>query len=113
MSKRQEILYKIIGERIKQYRELANLTQDALANKSDVSRSSISNFEVNKHQAPIHTLYKVCQALSISIIDLLPTEEQITSRLAKESIDEVYDIILQNSLASQSTVNVISQHIKK
>ncbi len=66
-----EIDYKTIGLRIKKARINANITQEGLANKADVSTGFINNIERGGKGMSLETLVGIANALSVSPDDLL------------------------------------------
>lgn len=58
----------MLGERIRHYRNLKNMTGQELARKVGVSRSLISQIEQDTANPSIDTLRKITQALDISIV---------------------------------------------
>lgn len=82
-------LYNIIGKLIRTRREQVEFTQEELARRVGLTRTSISNIESGKQKIQIHTLYAIAQALEIPAQTLLPTSEtqqtkEIEQRLPKE-----------------------------
>ena len=69
----------MIGGRIKSNRESINLSQLELSEKLHISRSSISNIEVGRHQVPLFTLYEISKELNVNIKDLVPTFDEVTA----------------------------------
>ncbi len=65
-------LYQEIGKRIRQARIAAGMTQHALAEQSDLARSSVTNIESGNQQAPVHVLWRIAGAVGVSIRTLLP-----------------------------------------
>lgn len=61
-----------VGKRIKQNREQANLTQDALAQRLNVSRQSISKWEKGESLPDIDRLVQMSEIFNISL-DMLVT----------------------------------------
>lgn len=57
--------------RLKQFRELAGLTQEDLARETDLSVSTIRSIENNRRSASIDTLYKLAEVLGVTVNDLL------------------------------------------
>ena len=53
MDVKKEIIYRQIGAKVAYYRTLRGLTQDALAKKMSVSRSTISRIEQGKYNRSI------------------------------------------------------------
>lgn len=56
-----------IGARIKELRLSQGLTQQQLADLSGLSKPNISNIEAGKYSVGIDVLYRVCEALKVSI----------------------------------------------
>ena len=63
-----------IGTKIKEKRQALHLTQEELAEKSDLPQSHISRLEGGKHSPSRKTLEKIAKALGIDIGDLDPNE---------------------------------------
>lgn len=64
--------YKEIGQKIKQKRKSLNLTQLQLAEKVDLTESSISRYESGKIATmPTSTINKICKVLHIEPAELL------------------------------------------
>lgn len=103
-------LYRFIGERIKKLRNQLSISQEDLANKVGIGRTSISNIELGRHQAPLHLLYKISDALGTEIHIFLPTTAEINDYLSS-SKKELFDILNQKGL-SKSTREEIEKHLK-
>lgn len=68
-------IYNIIGQNIKRYRKLNNMTQRELAYKAEVSENLIAKLESKTHQTiSIDTLDIIASALDIDITLLLEKE---------------------------------------
>ncbi len=65
-------LYKTIGENIQRVRSTRNMSQEELAQKVDLVRTSITNIEKGKQKIQIHTLFQIASALGVLVTDLLP-----------------------------------------
>lgn len=81
-----------MGERIKQARLKANLTQKELAEKIDGSPSWVYLVEDGQQNAQVLSLRKVAAALGISIKSLLPddtasNEEYSSSKEVEETVE--------------------------
>jgi transcriptional regulator with XRE-family HTH domain len=63
--------YAAIGGRIAKARTGRQMTQEALAIKASLTRTSIINIEKGRQQILVHTLVDIAQALQISIGDLI------------------------------------------
>lgn len=63
--------YEAIGLRIKKARKKANMTQEELSNKVDLSVHFISNIENGSRKMSLETLISIANALDVSTDDLL------------------------------------------
>ena len=97
------ILYKIVGTRIKAARKKLNLSQEQLSEKVDISRASISNIEIGRHQPPLHILYKIASALHLDIQFFLPTLYDIREEIDSTSLSE---ILGKEDLNEKSRINI-------
>ena len=64
-----------IGQRIRYLRKELNLSQEALALKSDVDRTYITDVENGRRNISIEILEKVIKALEVSISDFFNAKE--------------------------------------
>lgn len=64
--------YREIGDLIRINREKLGLTQEALSLMIQLSRPTITNIEAGRQPVRIHYLYRIADALKISIHDLMP-----------------------------------------
>lgn len=69
-------LYRLkqIGKQLKYYRRREGLTQEELAEIAGFSRSYYTEIETGKRNISILNLYRIANALDISLIDVLHTE---------------------------------------
>src|SRR5215210_8667603 len=82
--RRKETALKL--PRLKEVRELHGWSQAKLAEESDVSRDSISNYETGQREAWPATAKKLADALHVEIADLRePARELATSGKAEAS----------------------------
>lgn len=70
---------KSIGERIKNARKIAGLTQLELAKKTDLSRSYIGDIEKNRYNPSVSTLQLIATATNTPLEDLLPSTKTASS----------------------------------
>jgi transcriptional regulator with XRE-family HTH domain len=59
------------GARVREFRTLAEMTQDQLAKKAGLSRPSITNIERGRQDIPASTLLALAEALGVTPNDLL------------------------------------------
>lgn len=67
----------LFGDKIKELRNLADMSQQELANKTGLSLRSIQNYESNqRYPKDVAILNKLCTALHTTIEELMKDEEQ-------------------------------------
>lgn len=82
-----------IGLRIKEQRELRNWSQDELAEILNISRQSISKWELNKVYTSIDMLIKMSDLFDVSLDELIKGDKEL-----KKTIIETY----QQPVSTQS-----------
>ena len=86
---------KKLGEQIRRLREEKGLSQEVLAEKLDVSRQTVSNWENDRATPDAYKLKQLCEILGISANGILEMEErdfiagEEKSELSKEDSDFV------------------------
>src|SRR5919108_5227631 len=65
-----------IGERLRELREARNISMRALATRSGLSANALSMIERGKASPSVSTLYKLADALGISITSFFGSESQ-------------------------------------
>ena len=66
----EDILYKLLGTRIKYLRENKGLTQEKLAERTGLSIDYIGKIEVNINKPGLRALIKIANALNVHIKEL-------------------------------------------
>ncbi|WP_312599185.1 helix-turn-helix transcriptional regulator [Brevundimonas sp.] len=69
--------YVLLGQRIRKYREARGLTQEALAEKINLGRTSVTNIEKGNQQVLAHQLAMFVDALQVDIDLLMPSGASI------------------------------------
>jgi len=64
--------YQEIGSRIRNARNLANVSQDDLAIRLGLTRASIINIEKGRHKPSLHVLLEIASMLMVNYISLIP-----------------------------------------
>lgn len=73
------------GERIRTLRTEKNMTLPTLADRAGLSKGLISKLENNDDSNPsLATLYKIAEALEITVADILETEKAQLKRIIPE-----------------------------
>ena len=87
-----ELDYKAIGNRIKIARINADMTQEALAGKVNLSPSHMSNIETGTTKVSLTTIVNIANALSVTVDDLL-CDNLVRARAQMENdIQDVIDV---------------------
>ena len=75
----------LFGDRIKELRNLADMSQQELANRTGLSLRSIQNYESNqRYPKDVAILNKLCTALSTTIEELMKEEDQFILEAASK-----------------------------
>lgn len=61
------MIQKTVGLRIKELRNKLNISQEELADRSNIHRTYIASLEVGKRNVSIVTLEKIVKALDVSL----------------------------------------------
>jgi transcriptional regulator with XRE-family HTH domain len=88
----------ILGEKIKFYRNKLKLSQEELANKCNLSRNAIYNYENNKRAPTIATLLKIAENLDMPASDLLDNCDSINPYENKLELLKSIDKDIQNTI---------------
>lgn len=94
-----------IGNRIRKYRKESGLTQEQLAEKINVTKSRVSNWEQGINRPDADIIGNICRALNVSPSDLLDvhlTDDELNAHEKKvikayrnkEDLQQAVDILL-------------------
>ena len=64
--------YSEVGQKIKKMREARSITQEVLASKVSLTRTSITNIEKGRQKFLLHTLVEIATVLGVNTPSLLP-----------------------------------------
>jgi transcriptional regulator with XRE-family HTH domain len=67
-----DVFYRALGQRVRAARIDLDLTQDALASRLNLTRTSVANLEAGRQRIPVHTLARASAVLQVPIADLIP-----------------------------------------
>lgn len=81
----QERLYEYIGLQIRNHRDKRSFTQQDLADRIGLERTSITNIERGKQKLPLHVLFGICEALDVTPNDVLPHRNAVSERKPLEA----------------------------
>ncbi len=74
-----------LGEQIRKRRSELDMTQEQLADKLFVSRSTVSNWEINRNYPDIKLLISLSDALGISLDSLLKENHNVVDSIAYDT----------------------------
>lgn len=74
------LFHREVGGRLRARRIALQLSQEALAWETDVAQATISNYENGRHDIPVSVLIALCEALSVSPVELVPDLGTLRSR---------------------------------
>ena len=82
-----EVIIMTFGEKLKEARKEAGLSQEAFAEKMSVSRSAVAKWEAGGGMPDITNLKVMAQLLDVSIDYLLDEDEKLSFNETKEAVD--------------------------
>lgn len=62
-----ETIYKLIGKKVKHIRKLRNMTQEHLAELSEIHPKYLGEIERGECKASVEVLYKISQSLKLEL----------------------------------------------
>ena len=65
-----------IGERIRYFRKIKNLTGNQLSEMTNIAQSLISRYETGQVEPPVSTLINICDALGITLAEFFADDQQ-------------------------------------
>ena len=71
----QGMLYRLVGQRVREARTDRKVTQDNLAKAISLTRTSIANIEHGRQKLLLHTLCDIAAALQVEPATLIPDLE--------------------------------------
>jgi transcriptional regulator with XRE-family HTH domain len=72
-----DLIYKEFGRLLKKSRTAANLTQETLAKRVGLSRTSITNIEKGRQHINLHMLYVLSDSIGVRPSYLLPAKDLV------------------------------------
>lgn len=95
-----------IGEKIKAARKKADMTQQELATKCNISRSYLGNIELNKYNPSVDTLRRIAESLDVQTSALLDDQASILEITAADNgYSDAFDLIQRTKQARPDEVD--------
>lgn len=108
-----ENFYTHVGEKLRSVRMAAGFSQDVLAQRVGLTRSSIANLEAGRQRVALHLFVAICQALDKDICEFLPEKPEPHRSPISSSIEErlagspqsmqqfVYEAVARREISSE------------
>lgn len=114
MSLNDELLYNMIGERIRAARMRREMSQAKLAAKLDLSRASIVNIEAGRQRAPVHVLWRIAEELGTEAALFIPSQAEYLDgdgpvRLDSQTIAQIEDAASDDPIARRGLTEFIQK----
>ena len=94
------------GEKLKNLRISAGLTQEELARKCGITKQNISRYENSKREPNIRTAKIIADALNVALEDLVPVEDVLAAQKSKEDAELLVTLFNQLPQAAKESVLV-------
>jgi transcriptional regulator with XRE-family HTH domain len=88
-------IYATIGLAIRSRRDLIGMTQASLAEKTGLSRTSVTNIERGGQALLVHQLLEIARALRVSPTSLLPSSVPAANEKPDQSVPEEMQSLLR------------------
>ena len=107
-------VYRVLGRKVRQMREVERMSQDMLAQHLGISRASMVNIEAGRQRAPLHLLWQIAEVLHTKLIELIPTPDEVAVRPNQPLLDrEIIDQIEEVANGDPATVKLLTGFITK
>lgn len=102
--------YEKVGKRIRSARKSKNLTQDELAEKTNISSKFVSNIEQNRSTFSVDTLVDICNVLEVTTDYVLLDSVYASKEMMMDEIaDKLKKCSTKNIRLISSLISVILQ----
>lgn len=88
-----------IGDRVRYFRTLANISNVKLAQMADLTPSQITKIETNVNNASVESLERICNAIGISLAEFFSLELEKTENNPPSEMDKL--IFIAKKLAPE------------
>ncbi len=107
-------IYRGVGRKIRQTRENQRLSQDSLAQRLGISRTSMVNIEAGRQRAPLHVLWQIAELLETKLILLIPSPEELLAPQSPTVLDkEMMKQIEEVANGDPATIKVLTGFVTK
>jgi transcriptional regulator with XRE-family HTH domain len=107
-------IYREVGRKIRQTRENQHLSQDSLAKRLGISRTSMVNIEAGRQRTPLHVLWQIAELLETKLTLLIPTPEELLAPQNETVLDrEMMKQIEEVANGDLATIKVLTGFVAK
>ena len=107
-------IYRGVGRKIRQTRENQHLSQDSLAQRLGISRTSMVNIEAGRQRTPLHVLWQIAELLETKLTLLIPTPEELLAPQNQTVLDrEMMKQIEEVANGDPATIKVLTGFVTK
>ncbi len=85
-------IYRVFGSRLRELRERASITQEELAKRVDLSRTSITNIEKGRQRVLLHQFVDLAEALNVEPTTLMPAASDDEAPL-RSDVAKIIDLL--------------------
>ena len=101
---------KIVGDRIKIYRNKLGYSQETLAEKANLHNTYIGQLERGEKNATLESIEKICLALNISIDTLFKNIAISEQKCENETFDKIYNLLFPLKDSEQNSIyNIVKE----
>jgi len=107
-------LYRGVGRKVRQARENAHLSQNLLAKRLGISRTSMVNIEAGRQRAPLHLLWQIAELLETKVALLIPSPEELLAPQSQTVLDrQIMKQIEDVANGDPATIKVLTGFVTK
>lgn len=104
--------YILVGSAIQKARKKANMSQEIVAEKLEMSRASIVNIEKGRQRPPLHLLWSLSKILKMPIHELIP-DFQIKNNDIKPGFEKAIKHSTEKGLIQKDSGEKLSKFISR
>jgi len=108
----KEKFYQEVGFIISDLRKNAEMSQQTLAEKVGLSRTSIVNIEKGRQYSPLHVLWEITQSLQVELSMLIPDLEYERNDI-NPSLKNLVNSKKKRDNLNDDSINKINSFLKK
>jgi DNA-binding XRE family transcriptional regulator len=111
-------IYRAVGRKIRQTRESQHRTQDSLAQRLGISRTSMVNIEAGRQRPPLHLLWQIAELLETKLTLLIPSPEELLGPqsqtvLDKEMMKQIEDVANGDPATIKVLTGFVTRKLKR